>query len=250
MRKVIYVDDELVSRVHFEKLIENQDMVELMGCFDDAEKALDFCISNPPDLAILDIEMDGKNGLWLAKELKDIGIPFAFCTSYTDYALPAFELDALHFIKKPMTADSLKSVIKRHFTTFILTSKQYQAAGASASKELSDNADYPRRLFVNTQKQILVLQLSEVIYISANGSYTNFHMEDESVVVSGKTMKFYTTLLLKNPDFIKIHRSYIINQSHLEAINKRKQEIAFIFKNKSTIKVANFKKEKWMDSFL
>ncbi|MCX6319455.1 MAG: LytTR family DNA-binding domain-containing protein [Bacteroidetes bacterium] len=103
---------------------------------------------------------------------------------------------------------------------------------------------------MNTQKQILILQLDEVLYLEADGSYTNFHMMDGKVIVSSKNLKKYSEQVELNPDFVKIHHSYVINQSHLLAITKRKMEMTFQFRNNIEIKVATFRRAEWMNKFL
>ncbi|MBL7732354.1 MAG: response regulator transcription factor [Chitinophagaceae bacterium] len=251
MKKVItmiYVDDSEIETVKFEKIIKDFKEIKLEKVFSDAESALDFCSINKPDFALVDIVLPGNSGIWLAEKLRDIDVPFAFISSHANYAFDAFKISAIHYIPRPVTALAIRELIERY----------KKAAAADAEKETGaeDNTgenlpgSYPRRIYVNTQKQILILQLDDVVYIEAEGSYTNFHLLDGRVIVSGKNLKKYSDQVELNPDFIKIHRSYIINQSHLLSINKKKLEMTFLFKNKKEIKMATFRRGEWMNKFV
>jgi two-component system LytT family response regulator len=247
---LIFIDDSEIETIKFEKAIKGFHEVSLEGTFNNAEEAFEFCCINKPDLALIDIVLAGdNNGIWLAERLKEIGVAFAFISSHNNYAFDAFKNAALHYLPKPVTAQAIRELLDR-YKSFV-TDKVNIVSGSAAIITTTPAAETsPKRIYVNTQKQILILQLDEVLYIEAEGSYTNFHMLDGKVIVSGKNLKKYSEQVEQNPDFIKIHRSYIINQSHLESINKKKLEMTFLFKNKQEIKVATFRRGEWMNKFI
>lgn len=233
---IIYVDDSSINHAKLSIIAEEFSTVNLVAAFSEAEKALDFCAVNAPDLAIIDIEMPGHNGIWLAEKLKNLEIEFVLLTSHNNYAAEAYKLGALHYLLKPLTKPGFAEVLQR-----------YELKVAENNK----TANHPiaaNRLFVNTQKQIVVLQFSDIVYARAEGSYTYFQLANGQVIVSGKTLKTYINTLLQSPSFVKIHRAYIINQDHLEAINKKKQEMVFHFKTGHEIQVASFKKDGWISN--
>jgi two-component system LytT family response regulator len=242
--EVIHVDHMQTELIHFQKKIAAFETVCLKASFSSCQQALDYCIVTPPDLAIMDIEMPEKDGIWLALQLKEIGIRFAFLTSNKNYGPDAFKLKAIHYLLKPVSNIDLAELFNRFRLLKTDTVKNDEQMVANNSKEV------PKRIFVNTQKQILILQLENIVYISAEGSYTKFHLADDKEVLSGKNMKTYQSIVEKNPDFIKIHRSYIINQSHLQSIDKKKMEMKFIFKNGAVLTMATFRREEWLEKFL
>ncbi|MBS1511183.1 MAG: response regulator transcription factor [Bacteroidetes bacterium] len=246
---VIYVDDTEINIVKFEALAESFEELEVAGTFSDAETALEFCAAKKPDLALLDIEMPGKNGLWLGEKLKEMDIPFAYLTMHKEYAVDAFNTAALHYIVKPVSALSLRELINR-YDKFYRDKQETIDQTNSLNPNSKPICAAPTRIYVNTLKKVLVLQLDEINYLEADSSYTNFYMTDGTHIVSGKSMKYYTDTVLANPAFTKIHRSYIINQSQLESINKKKTEMIFTFRNKAQISVASFRINDWMDKFM
>lgn len=247
---LIYVDDSEIDTIKFETVISNFKEVEVLSTFNNADEAFEFCVINKPDLALIDIVMPGgNNGIWLAQKLKEISVPFGFISSFDNYAYEAFKINALHYVPRPVTALSIRELLDRYLA-YIDEHDDEDGVPATLSPDMLAAGGYPKRIYVNTQKQILIIQLDDVIYIEAEGSYTNFHMTDGKVIVSGKNLKKYSDQIEMNPDFIRIHRSYIINQSQLEAINKRKLEMTFIFKNKKEIKLATFRRGEWMNKFI
>ncbi len=241
---LIHVDDMQTELIRFKKTIEGFEDICLKGSFSTCEEALDYCATTPPDLAIIDIEMPEKDGRWLASKLKDLDVPFAFLTSHENHGMLAFKLQAVHYLPKPITKNELAELFNRFRSLKNFNATENEVINADNIK------DIPKRIFVNTQKQILILQLENIVYLSADGSYTKFHLADGKEVLSGKNMKTYQSIIEKNPDFIKIHRSYIINQSHLQSIDKKKMEMKFLFKNGSMIKMATFRRDEWLEKFL
>jgi len=237
---IIYVDDMEIGILKFEKVVQEFESIELKGTFRDAKQALDYCIVNPPDLVVADIVMPGYGGLWLAEELRNRDIPFAFLSSHNNNAAQSYQLQALHYLSKPVTKNHIAELLLRYNKQFGTEERKSKAQPAATS--------VPQRIFVNTQKQILIIQLADIVYINAEGSYTYFHLANGNVIVSGKTMKTYSDTLLNNPDFVKIHRTYIINQSYLDSINKKKLEMTFRFKNGMQIMVATFRKGEWLEN--
>jgi two-component system, LytTR family, response regulator len=238
--EVICVDDLQIELARFEMAMQGFEDAFLKACFSSVDEAIEYCTQTPPDLAVIDIEMPGRGGIWLASKLNDLGIPFAFLSSHTAYGIEAYELQAIHYLQKPVTKNGLAELFRRYRELVPVLS-------ASPDMAVEDSKEIPRRIYINTQKQMLVVQLSDIVFISADGSYTHFHLLNGTSIVSGKTMKTYAGTVLRNPDFAQIHRTYIINQAHLVMINKKKLEMSFKFSNNQEIKVATFRKGDWFN---
>jgi two-component system, LytTR family, response regulator len=237
---VIAVDDLAIELTRFEMAMEGFEDAFLKASFSSVDEAIDYCAQTPPDLAVIDIEMPDKGGFWLGAKLKELGIPFALLSSHTEYGIEAYKLQAIHYLQKPVKRNELAELFKRFRELAPVLS-------SSAEIAVDDSKEIPRRIYVNTQKQLLVVQLSDIVFISAEGSYTHFHLLNGTSIVSGKTMKTYADTVLRNPDFVQIHRTYIINQAHLTMINKKKLEMSFKFSNNQEIKVATFRKGDWFN---
>lgn len=113
--KVIYVDDEELAICRFTLLSQQIDGLAHTICFTSAEKAKKFCATQPVDLAFLDINMPGTNGTELARQLKDINpdIKIVFLTAYPQYALDAYNLDAIGYLVKPFSQERLQNEVNK-----------------------------------------------------------------------------------------------------------------------------------------
>lgn len=223
--KIVHVDDSEEQLDMVRKLLSEIDNVSLEAQFDNAEDALQFFEKFEVDLAILDVEMKEKDGFWLADKLKHLPLKIVFLTSFADYALKAFEACALHYILKPATKKNLGEVINRYTETFLHNDNgEKPAPQAENITELLDNYlnknSYPKRVFINNLHKTTIIQLSEVIFISSKGSYTEFRTTDGQTHLSSKNLKFFDYLLAHHPEFLRIHRSNIVNKSYFKAIVK------------------------------
>ena len=236
---VIYVDDNAIELARFEKICGEVPEIKLERTYSDAAKALEYCKKARPDLALVDIRMQQRDGFWMGAELTRLDIPYAFLSGDEGFALKAFQHSALHYLVKPVSGAKIRDLLSR-----------YRQLQHSFSSPAPGEERETKRIYINTQKQILIIQLNEVVYLQANGAYTIFHMLVGQTLMSGKNLGKYAEQVLRNSDFAKIHRSYIINQAYLVSISKRKMELTFEFKNGMQIRVATFRREEWMNSLL
>ncbi len=117
MIRVIAVDDEQPALKRVQKLLQAMDGVQIDGVFDSSRQALEYATTStePIDLALLDMEMPGLNGLELAERLREVRpeIQIAFLTAYDEYARDAFDVEAIDYLLKPIISNDLVRTIKR-----------------------------------------------------------------------------------------------------------------------------------------
>lgn len=109
---VIYVDDEKLQLTNFRLTVEEMKIIDSLETFGEGEKALAWAEKHPVDVAFLDIEMRGMNGIELARHLKaiDENIQVVFVTAYEQYALEAYGVDAIGYLLKPYLSTTSKSI--------------------------------------------------------------------------------------------------------------------------------------------
>ena len=112
---VIYVDDEKLQLTNFRLTVEGMVMIDSLETFGEGEAALAWVGEHPVDLAFLDIEMRGMNGIELARRLKKIdeNIQIVFVTAYEQYALQAYGVDAIGYLLKPYLGEDIEKHLKR-----------------------------------------------------------------------------------------------------------------------------------------
>ncbi|MDY5665520.1 MAG: response regulator, partial [Blautia sp.] len=112
---VIYVDDEMPALDNFRMTVKNFSMVKNLQVFLGGEEAISWDCRNPVDVAFLDMEMQGMNGLEVAKELRKVNrdIRIVFVTAYEQYALQAFGVDAIGYILKPYSRKEVRKELEK-----------------------------------------------------------------------------------------------------------------------------------------
>lgn len=101
----------------------------------------------------------------------------------------------------------------------------------------------PRRILLNTHDQIMVLDLNEVIYLKSSSNYTIIKMCDGSRYTSSKHLKTYSKVIDNNPDFIRIHRSSIVNKNFVKAIFRNGHKIGMLMKDNEKLDVSAKKRD-------
>lgn len=200
--KCIIVDDEPVARKIIREFVEEVNFLTLAGEFENALKAESFLRNNPAEIVFLDIEMPKLSGLdWLKKSTaKPLVI---LTTAFPEYALEGYELDIIDYLLKPVS-----------FSRFLKAAQK--AKDYISMKNAGHLSAEPSWLFVRSDKRIEKIEPDEILYIESTGNYINIHVKDKSIIA-------YLTLKgieseLPPAGFIKIHQSFIVNFSRIEAI--------------------------------
>ena len=140
------------------------------------------------DIVFLDIEMPGTDGLELSKQLRKLSseVIIVFLTSHVEYAIKGYEVNALRYLLKPITAEALKEIIDH------VSSKIYDG----------------KALWVRSEDREVKVKLDDIIYIEALNQYVLIRTSGEEIRVRGMISDYEEKLV--NEDFFRIHRSYIV----------------------------------------
>jgi len=205
--KALVVDDEQLARKAIISLIRNFPEIEIAGEAEDVKQAADLMASHQPDLLFLDIQMPGKSGFDLLNEV-DFQGKVIFITAYDEYALRAFEINALDYLMKPISPDRFKLAIER-------LKNQEDTKAVPVKQDLR----YDDRLFLLMGKHMVFLKISSIIYIQAEGDYTQVITSEGRKGLILKSMKEWNSRL-PSSHFCRIHRSYIVNLDFVDRIEK------------------------------
>lgn len=250
---VVHVDDNPGSLKSFEHSLTRFPGVKYLQGFTCPEKAFDFISSETVDLAFLDIEMPGKDGLWLANQVKEKDTEIVFLTSHAQFALHAFEICALDYILKPACENRILNIIKKYSTGSPKNSncKEEQIKDL-CSQYMAGKPGFPQRIFINLVGQIVVIRLEEVLYFKANENYTVIMMKDGRKYTTSKTIKLYDEVVSGHPDFLRIHRSYIVNKNSVSSIIRRGKQHKFLVQmdNKDELEMSYTRKDEIMEKLM
>ncbi|WP_457617620.1 LytR/AlgR family response regulator transcription factor [Lutibacter sp.] len=217
--KILIVEDEPIIASDIEMILENLDY-EVTGIEDNAEGTLTSISKNPPDLVLLDINLDGDiDGVLLAENInKQFQIPFIFLTSNADKLTinRVKRTQPAGFIVKPFCEKDLQSNIE--IALFSKREKKH-----SSNKKITD-------FFVKSGGSLIKITVDEILFIQADDNYSRIFTTKKNHILTSTLKKVNEKLPSFN--FIRIHRSYIVN---CQFINEIKEGFLHIGKHKLPI---------------
>ena len=204
MRKLscIIVDDEPVARKILQEFSEQVPFLEVLGKFESAMKAEEFLKNNRPDLIFLDIEMPKVSGLQMLSRI-NVESMVILTTAFPQYALDGYELDIIDYLLKPFALSRFLKAVQK-------------AKDFHELKTKPGGTESPTYIFIKSDKRIEKVELNEILYAEVLGNYMTIHT-DRKTIIAYLTMKSLQSQLSPN-DFIKIHQSFLVNRSKIEAI--------------------------------
>jgi two-component system LytT family response regulator len=205
--RALIVDDERLARKELMKLLEDHSSIEVVGEAVNADEAIQMVNDLNPDLLFLDIQMPGKTGFQLLEELDSVPA-VVFTTAYDEFALKAFEVNALDYLLKPIQADRLAEAI----TKVVEREKRKEAATQSNEKKLG-LAD---QVFVKDGDRCWFVSLSNVRMFESDGNYIKVYFDNNRPMIH-KSLNALDEKLDERA-FFRASRKHIINLSWVEGI--------------------------------
>lgn len=212
MLKAFIVEDEPLARDELKYLLMESKQIEIVGEAGSLVDAIKHISRQKPDLVFLDIDLDGDNGLDLAKQLLMLNPTPAivFATAYDEYALQAFELNAIDYILKPFDEDRIRQTLEKIIQIAKIGTQKITIT-PSLKKASTD------KIAVLVDERIVLLENDSIIYLeSFEGkckikTMTDEYLVSDSLVVIEKK--------LQHPQFMRVHRSFIVNLDHIVEIH-------------------------------
>lgn len=204
---ILIVEDDQMIAESLQDILLTLDH-KVIGIADNADSAYEIAENSNPDLALLDIQINGDtDGLDLAKQIKEkLEIPFIFTTAFADSNTIelAKELGPYGYLVKPYGIKDVNVAIEIAFRNYQDTTRLIEKHEAVLKND---------QLYVKTDSRLVRINREEILYIEAKGDYALFVTESTSYIVHS-TMKNIEDRL-GSSNFVKVHRSYIININHI-----------------------------------
>jgi two-component system LytT family response regulator len=221
--KTIIIEDDSASMTLISEFLKSFDFIEIIGkasTFKESEKLLQQQ-EQAIDLAILDIDLQGANSLDLIKYLSP-QTKILFTTSFTEFAVKAFEYNTIDYIVKPISFDRLKKALSR----INIVEK--------SADDLDDLAKHNSRFSINNMvlmninNEMKFIKIRDINYIQAKGNYTNVSLEDGTQFVTYGLIKIWEDKLPLD-DFFRVHRSTIVNLHNVIKIEKGTYDTGILY---------------------
>lgn len=232
--KAILVEDEAVSREILRNYIHKYcPNVELLGEASNINEANELILKHELDLVFLDVEMPFGNAFDLLEKVEDRRFETVFVTAYDHYAVEALNSHASYYLLKPISIDELIKAVN-HVTE--IKEKESELQNKVLSPKVSTISG---KITIPQQDGFEVIDVNDIVFCKADDNYTEIHLANSKKLVS-KTLKYFEDSL-SGYDFVRIHKSYLVNINAVVKYKKGKGG-SVIVSNGKEILVSSLKK--------
>lgn len=266
--RVMIVDDELLARQRLEDLLREEPDVEIVAEAGDGGAAVEGIRRLRPDLVFLDVQMPGKTGLDVVREVGVREMPATiFVTAYDQYALTAFDLAAVDYLMKPFDDERFARAFRRARRSIELeefgrmrerlmavlgggsggvggNSGGAEAAGMTGAAGENGNVSSPylERIAVEMKGKVRVVPVAQIDYITASGPYAELHVGDRRFVIREAMQELEERLDPR--EFMRIHRSAIVRLELIETLLKGEGgDYEVVLRNGARLRVSRGRRE-------
>ena len=216
--RVLIVDDEPPARARLRDLLDDcraQVPNAIVGEAGSGLEGLDLLASNPADVALVDIHMPGMSGIEFARHIQGLEAPPAviFVTAHDQYAVEAFEVNAVDYLLKPVRSGRIAAALKK------------AAAGPRLGREVFDRVDpHPRRfLSVNERGRLTLVPLAEVLYLKAELKYVTVRTREHEYLIEASLAQLEAEFAAL---FIRIHRNCLVARRLIRGFERLEGDVA------------------------
>lgn len=202
MINAIAIDDEPLALTVIESLCAKSGNIHLQKTFTQPSEALKHLRKFPADLIFCDIQMPAMTGINLVKSLPQ-NIMVIFTTAFSEYAVVSYELNAIDYLLKPIN--------QKRFTQAITKAQEYFEHIHKKDHSTDKN------IFIRADFSLVKIPLADILYIEGLADYLKIHIKDRKTIVARMSMKDMMEKLHAT-GFIRVHRSYILPFSKIEAV--------------------------------
>ena len=226
--RALIVDDEPLARENLQILLEEAQGIELVGQCANGLEAVEAILRLKPDLLFLDVKMPRISGFDVLQQLDPSEWPFVvFVTAYDQYALKAFEVNALDYLLKPFDDDRFALTLQRakeqikqrriqeYMVRLVKLLGQEEDVDGTAAAEAQE-ASYATRLVIKAIGRMYFVDVDEIEWIQAAGSYVQLHTATQKHLMR-ISMKALEAKLDPN-QFLRIHRSTLVNVAYIREL--------------------------------
>lgn len=218
--KVIIIDDEPLARSIVKEYLQTVEEAELVAQCNDGFEGLKAIQQHQPDLIFLDVQMPKINGFEML-ELIENPPAVIFTTAFDEYAIKAFELNAVDYLLKPFSKERFEKAIDKYL---------HQQSVPSMEKVIETAAEFPlqqNRIVVKDAHKIKIIPVHQVHYLEAADDYVKIVGNDGSFLKK-RTMSFFEKSLAQF-QFVRVHRSYIVNTQLITRIDAYEKDSHLIW---------------------
>jgi two-component system LytT family response regulator len=231
----ILVDDEPLARKLLKEYLQDFPQIKIVGECKNGRQAIKAINENKPNLVFLDIRMPGIDGFEVLENLKHVP-SIIFSTAYGDYALKAFEANAVDYLLKPYDRKRFARAVQKALERSTKSDDEIERI-VRVLQQSKETEGCPTHIFVRVGRKIVSVQVGDIVWIEAEGDYTRLHTNSGTHFCN---LAMNTLEEKLNPSgFIRVHRSYIIAKDSVEHLTGDGEGgFIAVLKNKTRVKVS------------
>lgn len=230
---VYVIEDEVLARQELIYLLNETGKVSVVGEAEDIHQALWDINEKQPDAVFLDIELENGNGLDLAKQFRNMKKPpmIVFVTAYDEYAVEAFDLDAIDYIVKPI--DKMRLTKAVHKLIKLAGTPELES---ESEQPVLENKDKRYSITVKEEDRIIVINTKDILYIGTENRQAYIQTIDKKYETDSLLYKIMDKL---GDNFVQVHRGYIVNIKQIAALEPWfNRTYLIVLKNGSKVSVS------------
>lgn len=233
--KVLIIEDEEPARSLLKGYLHESEKLELVGEYSDGFSGAKAINELKPDLVFLDIQMPKLTGFEVL-EIIEHRPCVIFTTAYDEFAIRAFEQNAVDYLLKPFSKERFRQAVEKAFVRIKIDQKD-EIRLKSVIKAVDSKNEVLSRIAVKSGTKIHVIPCEQVMFVAAEGDYVMIHTKDGRHLKE-KTMKYFESHLDKKI-FVRVHRSFIVNVNEILRIEHYdKENYMVLLKNNTQLKAS------------
>ena len=219
MIDAIIIDDERHNRdVLRALLVRYFNEIRIVAEAENAGQAYTLIQKHKPQLVFLDVKMPGETGFDLLKRFKEIPFEVIFVTAFDQYAIHAFEFNAVGYILKPIDYTKLVQCVQK--TILKIQSNQGKDVVYHFLQTLSEKNELMSKVSVHYQGRVIFISIMDTVFIEAKDGYCELYLKDNRKYTSTKELKAFEAALQNSRLFVRVNRSVMINTSFIRSYTK------------------------------
>ncbi|HLU17321.1 MAG TPA: LytTR family transcriptional regulator DNA-binding domain-containing protein [Edaphocola sp.] len=232
MIKCVIIDDEPLARMMLKEMLSAYEDIQIIEECGNGFEGLKSIQANRPDLVFLDVQMPKVNGFEML-ELIDNPPAVVFVTAFDEYAVQAFEVNAVDYLLKPIDPSRLDKAVAK-------VRQMSRKASETLSNDQYKNILLPeqtQRIVVKDQGEIVIIPLENVMYLEAADDYVKVHTKDKYYLKHQTMTRFEQQL--PSQQFVRVHRSYMVNVSYINKIELlEKDQYTVLLSNRQNLPIS------------
>lgn len=217
MTKAILIDDEPLSREILKSYLVHFPQIQVVEECNDGFEGVKAIQQHQPDLIFLDIQMPKINGFEMLELISPMPAVI-FITAFDEFALKAFEANAIDYLLKPVSEDRFAKAVQK----FLDKATQPPPVTTGLLDAMAQSTTQNNRIVVKTGNKVKIIPVHDIHYLEADDDFVKIVTAD-GAYLKNKTMSFYEQTL-DSQQFVRVHRSYILHISQITKIEPYQKE--------------------------